>query len=255
MTWGVISTIPTTTTTTTTTSTKWFKLVSECLTIFFGKKNGISVVKSIFFLLKHFSDTEVQPLDEANIARSETIEVTKVQKKRGRPATKNEAARDWTDEEINFLIDIWAQHENLFSTKHRLYFNRDARQKSLKALEETLSSNDIPATVKQITKKLTDLKNYFGAQSRMMEGSRKSGAGADEVFSSSWKFYDSIHFLSDAFTPRKTQCNAIEIETGKTYENAKQPSAKSEKKMLASQKYEIKKDMPTAATALESIAN
>lgn len=188
---------------------------------------------------------------------SEPTAKRKVQstRKRGRPASKNEGTRDWTDEETNFLIDLWAQHENLFNTKHRMYFNRDARQKSLTAIEETLNSNEIAATAKQIIKKLTDLKNYYGAQKRMTESSKTSGAGTDEVFSSSWKFYDSLHFLSDAFTPRQTVSNVSdEIETTETlYENAKKPSSKSEKKMASAQKSEMQRVMSTAASALESI--
>ena len=37
----------------------------------------------------------------------------------------------------------------------------------------------------------------------MIESSKSSGAGADKVYVSPWKFYESLEFLSDAFTPRK----------------------------------------------------
>lgn len=204
---------------------------------------------------KPHEDDEV--VASTNDEASEPTEKRKAQstRKRGRPATKNEAARVWTDEETSLLIDLWAQHENLFNTKHRMYFNRDARQKSIAAIEETLNSNNVAATAKQIAKKLTDLKNYFGAQKRMTESSKTSGAGTDEVFCSSWKFYDSLYFLNDAFTPRQTVSNASdEIEIAETpYENAKKPSSKSEKKIASAQKNEMQRVMSTAASALESI--
>ena len=36
----------------------------------------------------------------------------------------------------------------------------------------------------------------------MIESSKSSGAGADEVYV--YEFYESFEFLSDTFTPRKT---------------------------------------------------
>ena len=40
--------------------------------------------------------------------------------------------KDWEDNEIKVLIELWSQYANLFNTKHKNYFNRDSRQKSLK---------------------------------------------------------------------------------------------------------------------------
>ena len=42
------------------------------------------------------------------------------------------------------------------------------------------------------------MKNYYGGQKGMIESSKSSGAGADEVYVSPWKFYESLNFLSDA---------------------------------------------------------
>ena len=41
----------------------------------------------------------------------------------------------------------------------------------------------------------------------MTESLKSSGAGADEVYVSPRRFYKSLEFLSDAFTPRKTKSN------------------------------------------------
>ena len=38
-------------------------------------------------------------------------------------------------------------------------------------MENTLKDNGITATLKQIEKKFTDLKNYYGGQKRMIESS------------------------------------------------------------------------------------
>ena len=45
------------------------------------------------------------------------IKASDVKKKSGRPAKpKNEATRSWTNDEINSLIEAWAEHENLYYT-------------------------------------------------------------------------------------------------------------------------------------------
>ena len=89
--------------------------------------------------------------------------------------------------------------------------------------------HDITANIKQISKKLTDLKNYYGGQRRRIESSKSSGAGTDELFVSPWKFYESLEFLSDAFTPRKTKNNTNEEDDGASID-VTPPSAKSTKK-------------------------
>ena len=130
---------------------------------------------------------------------------------------KTDDNRTWADDENTTLIDVWAQYENLYNTKHKSYFNRDVHQKTLEAVEQKLKVTTIVVTMKQIAKKLTDLKNYYGAQRRMIESSKSSGAGTD-----------SLSFLSDAFTPRRTQSNA---EDPGPYEIDNPPSAKSAHKM------------------------
>ena len=71
-------------------------------------------------------------------------------------------------------------------------------------MDNKLKDNGMTATVKQIGKNLTDLKDFYGGRKWMIESSKYSGAGADEVYVSSWKFYESLEFLSNAFTPWKT---------------------------------------------------
>ena len=110
----------------------------------------------------------------------------------------------------------------------------------MEAIGRGLKDSDIEATTQQITKKLTDLKNYYGGQRRMTEGSKTSGAGSDDVYVSVWKFYE---IDCDAFTPRKTKSNAIEEDDDTPYVNAKRPSAKSSKKIALSNQTELQNIM------------
>ena len=72
------------------------------------------------------------------------IEASDAKKKAGRPAKpENEATRSWTEDEINVLIEAWAEHENFYSITHKSYFNRDIRQNPLISMENTLKDNRI----------------------------------------------------------------------------------------------------------------
>ena len=152
---------------------------------------------------------------------------SRASKKRGRP-TKSEEARDWQDDEIYSLIDLWSQKENLYNTKHKDYFNRDIRQKTLSTVQLLLAGRGIEATVKQISEKLTNLKNYYGGQKRLVENSKTSGAGTDQIYQTTWKFFDNLHFLSDAFTPRQTHSNMKNLSP---YNIDNSPSTKSSHKI------------------------
>ena len=150
------------------------------------------------------------------------------------------------------LIELWENHKNLYNTKLKSYFNRDLRQKSLESIESVLKENEITASIKQISKKLTDLKNYYGCQRRLIESSKSSRVGTDEVYVSQWKFYESLQFLNDAFTPRKTKSNADDEDDNSPYADTKPPS-KSNKKIAQAQNNELHKVMGTATTALQSV--
>ena len=117
----------------------------------------------------------------------------------------------------------------------------------------TLKENGITATVKQIGKKLTDLKNYYGGQKRMIESSKSSGAGADEVYVSPWKFNKSLEFLSDTLTLQKTKSNANDEDDGSPYVDAKPPSKRSTKKNDLTQNNELHRALSTATTTLELV--
>ena len=69
----------------------------------------------------------------------------------------------------------------------------------------------------------------------MIESSKSSSAGADEVYVSPRKFYESLEFLSDAFTPRKIKCNTNDKDDGSPYADAKPPSVKTSKKLALAQ--------------------
>ncbi|XP_066926907.1 uncharacterized protein [Clytia hemisphaerica] len=182
-------------------------------------------------------------------------------KKAGRPSKSSEASRDWLNEEVFTLIDIWSSFENLYNTKHKNYFNKDIRLKAMLSVENKLKERNIIANGKQIAKKLTDLKNYYGGQKRLVEDSVSNGMETGEIYVPTWKFFNALQFLKDSFTPRRTKSNRpiepdsnITVEDdGSPYQDAKPPSAKSAKMTAATQNNELRKVMANASKALECV--
>ena len=195
---------------------------------------------------EHHSSVFHQQTDVTN-EDTPKVSAAAVNRKRGRPTKKgNDVNKDWKDEKVYILIEIWQQHDNLYNTTNQLYFNREARQKSLENILRKLEENGITSSTKQIGKKIADLKTYYGARKRMSENSKSSGAGTSYVYVSSWKFYDVLHFLNDAFTPRQTANNA-----GSSYRTTNGSSKKSAKMMKDNKNENPQRIMTTASAALE----
>lgn len=121
-------------------------------------------------------------------------------RKQGRPPKASESYRDWNDYEVLHLCHLWQSYESLYNTNHKDYFIPKIRWKCLQSMIAELNYVGIKVTEKQLVKKLTDLKNYYGSQKRMIERSKSSGT--DNVYSSCWKFFEALHFLNDAFAHR-----------------------------------------------------
>ena len=93
---------------------------------------------------------------DQNSPTAESQQTQNIRRKRGTP-TKTKDMRDWEDNEIKTLIELWFQDENLFNTKHKNHFNRNNRQKSLENIKLKLKEQNIIATEKLLSKKLTNL--------------------------------------------------------------------------------------------------
>ena len=141
--------------------------------------------------------------------------------------------KDWQDDETHVLIELWAKHECLFNSKHPQYLNKHSRAKAIdKIIEGLKEENFDEINAKQVQEKLTKLRNYYGAERRKEEKSKVSGSGTDSLYVSSWRFYESLHFLKDNLTPRATVSNIDgEYDEDAVYKISNPPSAKAARKI------------------------
>ena len=112
--------------------------------------NEIETQSQVSNVYSEENETQSQVLSESSVTLG---------KKRGRPIKKGD--KEWQDEEIDVLIELWGKYECLFNLKHQLYMRKNARAKAIKKIIETLK---IEATTKQVQEKLSKLCHYYGAE-------------------------------------------------------------------------------------------
>ena len=107
---------------------------------------------------------------------------------------------------------------------------------------------------KQVQEKLTKLRNYYGAERRKEEKSKVSGSGTDSLYVSSWRFYESLHFLKDTLTPRATVSNIDgEYDEDAVYKISNPPSAKAARKIREKNRENVYCVMAKTSKTLESM--
>lgn len=114
---------------------------------------------------------------------------------------------EWNDQEVQSLILLWSRFEVLFNAKHPLYYNKEEKGKALNKIKEGLELNGWIFSTKDIADKIVDLRNFYGAQRRIVEACKKGGAGANETYESNWKFFNQLNFLNDNLIPRNSKRN------------------------------------------------
>ena len=86
---------------------------------------------------------------------------------------------------------LWNPHE-------KEYRNRDLKRMNLERLSDKKGSR---ITVDKIQQQWHNLATYFDRERMRMEGSKKSGAGTDEVYETKWPYYASMEFYMDKSIP------------------------------------------------------
>ena len=82
---------------------------------------------------------DIETSENVQSTSGKVVKASHAKKKAGHPTkAKNEATHSWNDDEINVLIEAWAEHENFYNTKYKSYFDRDIQQKSLTSMENML---------------------------------------------------------------------------------------------------------------------
>jgi len=126
-----------------------------------------------------------------------------------RPVKKSFAKKEWSDEEISLLINLWRNEEILYNTKNELHSNKEERTKSLERITYELQQNGISICLEQVSEKMTSLRCYYSGQIGKERASKTNGT---EVFVSPWKFMRNMSFLESNYKPRNSDFNTKHSE-------------------------------------------
>lgn len=91
---------------------------------------------------------------------------------------KDEKENGFTEEDRQQLIEFYKEHTMLWNPDEKEYRNRDLKRINLERLVDQLGSR---YTVDKIQQEWHNRTTYFDREHMRMEGSKKSGAGTDEV--------------------------------------------------------------------------
>ncbi|XP_048245437.1 uncharacterized protein LOC124146397 [Haliotis rufescens] len=98
--------------------------------------------------------------------------------------------------ETERFIGYYASHDCLWNVSSPFYSKREHRQAAYISIAEMMGNG---ITVDQVPTKISTLRTYYGKELRKETLSKKSGAGTDEVYVSTWEWFQ----LLDPFLRRQ----------------------------------------------------
>ena len=148
----------------------------------------------------------------------------------------------WTHEEILHVIESLESRPCLWDVFHKSYHLKDEREK---ALSEIADGTGID--VNEIKSKINGLRAQLGREMAKV-AQTKSGQGRDEVYKSSWTYWEQLQFLCPVMQPGKSRDSLalpVESPTGPEKKENEDPlqrqttTAKTTKKSLDLKKHEL----------------
>ena len=91
----------------------------------------------------------------------------------------------------------------MFDVNHTDYHN--ANKRSI-AVNRIVGKVNVP--LNEVQKRMVSLRSYYGQLKGKMQASKASGAGAENVFVTQWKYFSDLDtFLCDHLVPKRTLSN------------------------------------------------
>lgn len=120
--------------------------------------------------------------------------------------------RNMSKQFITEFIALYRSYPCLWKVKSSEYSDRDQKNKAYEDMIVKLKQVDESATRESVKKKIDSMRGCFRKELKKVKASKKSGAGADEVYKPHLWYYDQLLFLADQEAPRESVSN-IEDDT------------------------------------------
>lgn len=119
-----------------------------------------------------------------------------------------EGKRVWSKEDTFALISIFEGYPELWQIKSKMYRDRVKKQKALKCIAEKCDTTEA-----EVQRKLHNLRTQANQEWNKIK-KRKSGQGTDEIYSSSWEYFESLKFLVDQNMTSGSEDNLVVSKNG-----------------------------------------
>ena len=138
-------------------------------------------------------------------------------------------AISWDKDRTERLISLVEERPCLYNMKLKIYFNRDLRKRAHEEIAETIglsgkktvlckivcmyccSSMYSVFLVDEVQKKIKSFRTQY-TRERQKVKNRKSGDGADDIYTSKWIHFPQLQFLDDFVTAKKTVSNYRKVQ-------------------------------------------
>ncbi|XP_077312066.1 uncharacterized protein LOC143941123 [Lithobates pipiens] len=104
------------------------------------------------------------------------------------------------------FIDKYRELSCLWDVRSRDYSNRYKRDEALKELKELCKAVCIEPTEDYVKNKIANLRTVFKKEYKKIQASKKSGAGAEDVYVPRLWYFKDLMFLADSDNPRESHC-------------------------------------------------
>ena len=139
---------------------------------------------------------------ESHLKEKDTTKKTKEENKKEGDTAKNtisKGGKDWTGEELSLLIDMLEEKPCLWDVFGEEYTKRDVKE-----IAYTEKASSLDTNIESIKAKINEFRAQLGRELAKLNKT-KSGQSTDELYASSWIYYDRLSFLLPVIKSSKSR--------------------------------------------------
>ncbi|KAK3883288.1 hypothetical protein Pcinc_002881 [Petrolisthes cinctipes] len=113
----------------------------------------------------------------------------------------------WERKETLLLIQLYRQNPCLWNVKADVYKDRNKRVSAINKITAELQKSGVSASASEVKKKIESIRCQYRRELRKQEKSKKSGAGADDIYTPTLWCFNDLCFLNDGDNMRDSVSN------------------------------------------------
>ena len=110
----------------------------------------------------------------------------------------------WDRRETLLLIELYRQNPCLWNIKANVYKNRNKRVADINKITAELQKSGLCVIASEVRKKIDSIRSQYRRELRKVEKSKKSGVGADDIYTPTLWCFDNLCFFSDGDSLRES---------------------------------------------------